>query len=111
MIGFVLLILAQLPSATAQQRTFTVVNTCPFTIWQVVLSFTSRSHTRFSIAGPPYVPVLPSLGALYTTIPHFAVDLHRPERRGVCAVFRHRVRPAERAHFSQLTVIAPHVLT
>ena len=54
---------------------------------------------------------LPSLGALYTMIPLFAVDLHRPERRGVCAVFRHRVRPAERAHFSQLTVIAPHVLT
>ncbi|KAF8263475.1 Osmotin thaumatin-like protein [Lactarius quietus] len=41
MIGFVLLALAQLlPGATAQQRRFTVVNTCPFTIWHIFTDLT-----------------------------------------------------------------------
>jgi hypothetical protein len=54
--------LAQLPSATA--RLFTVVNTCPFTIWHVSGAFPSTGVvlTRgLLLAGPPYVfrcPVL-----------------------------------------------------
>jgi hypothetical protein len=48
--------LAQLPSATA--RLFTVVNTCPFTIWHVSGAFPSTGVvlTRgLLLAGPPYV--------------------------------------------------------
>lgn len=61
MISFVLLVLAQLPGATA--RLFTVVNTCPFTIWHVYCSLPFYETPRcvltrglLLIAGPPYVP-------------------------------------------------------